>query len=49
MAGRIEQHSPSRVRLLWQRGAERDRPLTSRAEIVGGQIKVHRPGQSGGT
>src|SRR4051812_1742767 len=25
MTGRIEQHSPSLVRLLWQRGAERER------------------------
>ena len=41
MARRIEQHSPPRVRLLWQCGAKHDRPLTSRAEIVGGQIKVH--------
>ncbi len=35
MAGRIEQHPPARVPLLWQRGPQRDRPLRSRAEIVG--------------
>ena len=41
MTGRIEQHSPTRVRLLWQRGAKRNRPLPRRTEIVGGEIKVH--------
>ena len=41
MSSRIEQHSPTRIRLLCQPGAKRDRPLLSRAEIVGGEIKMH--------
>ena len=41
MAGRIEQHPPARIRLIWQRGPQRDCPLRSRAEIVSGEVKVH--------
>lgn len=41
MSGWVEQHLPTRVRLLGQRGAKRDGSLSSRGEIVGGQIKMH--------
>lgn len=41
MAVWIEQHSPTWIRLLWQPGAKRDRPLLSRIEIGGGAIKMH--------
>jgi hypothetical protein len=41
MAGRVEQHSPTGVRLVWQPGTKRNGQLLGRREIVSGEVKVH--------
>ncbi len=41
MAGRIEEHSPARVPLLWHRGSQRDRALHGGAQVVRSEVKVH--------